>query len=83
MSKVNPTPQNVDLSVKEDELELPPLLIRLTTDAGKLPSGLIYALPRFEAERLIMRRLATAVGTLGILPDLTLSEEELAEAGIT
>jgi hypothetical protein len=67
-------------------IELPicePLLVRLTDDIGILPAGsLIYSLPRFEAEKLIMRRLATAVGTLGVMADLTLTEDEFAEAGI-
>lgn len=64
-------------------IELPitdPLLIRLTEDVGNLPSGFVYELPRFEAERLIMRRKATAVGTLGTIADLTLTEQECLEA---
>ena len=56
-----------------------PLLVRLTTDTGKLSSGYIYSLPRRLAELLILHKLATAVGSLGILPDLTLTEDELAE----
>jgi hypothetical protein len=66
-------------------IELPiadPLLIRLTESVGNLPSGFVYELPRFEAERLIMRRKATAVGTLGTIADLTLSDLECREAGL-
>ena len=66
-------------------IELPindPLLIRLTEDVGNLPSGFVYELPRFEAERLILRRKATAVGTLGVFADLTLTDQECAEAGL-
>ena len=66
-------------------IELPitdPLLIRLTESVGNLPSGFVYELPRFEAERLIIRRKATAVGTLGTIADLTLTEQECAEAGL-
>ena len=58
------------------------LLIRLTEDVGKLPAGFTYELPRFEAERLIMRRKATAVGTLGTMADLTLTQDECEDAGI-
>jgi hypothetical protein len=65
----------------DDPLE--PLLIRLTEPVGNLPSGFTYSLPRFESEILIMRRKATAVGTLGVMADLTLTEDECAEADIT
>jgi hypothetical protein len=61
----------------DDPLE--PLLIRLLEPIGNLPSGFTYSLPRFESEILIMRRKAVAVGKLGTIPDLVLSEDELAE----
>jgi len=57
-----------------------PLLIRLTEDVGKLPAGFSYHLPRFEAELLIMRRKATAVGSLDASPDLIISEDDFALA---
>lgn len=59
-----------------------PLLIRLSEDVGKLPSGFVYELPRFEAERLIARRKATAVGSVGVIADLVLTEDECVEAGL-
>jgi hypothetical protein len=70
---------------REAPIELPicePLLVRLIENVGPLPSGFIYNLPRFEAEKLIRRKKATAVGMLGVMPDLTLTEDEVAEAGI-
>jgi hypothetical protein len=66
-------------------IELPltePLLVRLTADVGKLPTGFVYSLPRSLAELLVLHRLATAVGTLGVIPDITLTEDEVAEVGI-
>ena len=57
------------------------LLIRLVENVGLLPAGHVYEIPRFEAERLILRRKATAVGKLGTMPDLTLTEAEFAEVG--
>lgn len=65
-----------------DLLTVKPLLIRLTEDVGKLPAGFVYELPRFEAERLIARRVATAVGKLGTIADISLTEAECREAGI-
>jgi hypothetical protein len=59
-----------------------PLLIRLTENVGKLPAGFVYELPRFEAVSLIHRRKATAVGNIGVMADLTLTEDELQEAGL-
>ena len=59
-----------------------PLLVRLIEEIGKLPAGFTYELPRFEAERLIARRAAIAVGNLGVIPDISLSEQECAEAGL-
>jgi len=65
------------------ERPTPTMLIRLTEDVGKLPSGFVYELPAFEAQRLIARRMATAVGNFrGILPDLVLTEDECQEAGL-
>lgn len=57
-----------------------PLLVRLLVDVGKLPAGFTYALPAYEAQRLIARRMATAVGSLGQTADLELTEDELEEA---
>jgi len=54
-----------------------PLLVRLLVDVGKLPAGFVYDLPRYEAQRLIARRKAVAVGGYKQQSaDLTLSEEE-------
>lgn len=64
------------------EFPLEPLLIRLIEDVAVLPAGFIYELPAFEAHRLIARRKATAVGRLGTMPDVTLTEQECAEAGL-
>jgi hypothetical protein len=59
---------------------LEPLLIRLLEPIGLLPAGsFVYELPRFESEILIMRRKAVVQGKLGTIPDLVLSEDELAE----
>jgi len=59
----------------------PPMLIRLLVDVGKLPAGFTYALSAFEAQRLIARRKAVALGALRTqTPDLTLSEEEYEAA---
>lgn len=72
---------NTPRTPSDDPLE--PLLIRLLEPIGLLPAGsFVYELPRFESERLIMRRKATAVGNLGMMADITLTEDELAEAGI-
>jgi len=57
-----------------------PLLVRLTEDMGLLPANFTYHLPRFEAERLIARRKATAVGTLDTAPDLVIDEDDFALA---
>jgi hypothetical protein len=70
---------NTPRTPSDDPLE--PLLIRLTEDVSVLPKGFIYSLPRFDAEILIMRRKAVAVGKLGMMADITLTEDELAEAG--
>jgi hypothetical protein len=60
-----------------------PLLIRLTEDVGKLPAGFVYELPRFEAERLLHKRKAVAVGSIGTMADLSLTEDECEEAGLS
>jgi hypothetical protein len=49
---------------------------------GKLPAGYVYELPAFEATKLIHRRVATAVGSLGTMPDVALTEQECSEAEI-
>lgn len=59
-----------------------PLVIRLTADVGKLPEGFTYSLPRFQAERLLARRVAIVCGNLHTIPDVALTEEECQEAGI-
>jgi hypothetical protein len=64
------------------EFPLEPLLIRLTEDVGPLPAGFTYELPAFESRRLIARRKAVAVGRLGTIPDVKLTEDECREAGL-
>jgi hypothetical protein len=59
-----------------------PLLVRTTQDVGKLPAGFIYNLPRLTAQLLIGKRLGIAIGSLGVMADLTLTEDECIEAGI-
>lgn len=64
-------------------IEIPitePLLVRLTEDVGKLPAGFTYEVPRFEAERLIARRKAIAVGRLGTIADVVISEDDIDAA---
>jgi hypothetical protein len=82
MAFVPPPRNKPDNTPREpSELLTEPLLIRLTESVGGLSAGsLIYSLPRFEAEKLIMRRKATAVGTLGTMADLSLTQEEFDEA---
>jgi len=66
-------------------IELPiadPLVIRLNEDIGPLRAGLLCSLPAYEATRLVRRRMATVVGTLGVMADLTLTEDELAEVAL-
>jgi len=59
----------------------PPMLIRLTEDVGRLPAGFTYALSAFEAQRLIARRKAVALGGYKQQSaDLALSEEEYEAA---
>lgn len=58
------------------------LLIRLTESVGLLPAGYVYELPAFEAHRLIARRKAIVVGSVGTIADLVLGELEVQEAGI-
>ena len=62
--------------------EQPALLVRLTEDVGKLPKGLVYALPERVAHSLIMRGKAIPVADLKAFPDLDVSEDELEDAGI-
>jgi hypothetical protein len=69
--------------VETNPLEQPELLVRLTEDVGKLPAGLAYHLPSAVSHALIQRRLATPVGDLEIFADLELTDEELADAGIS
>jgi hypothetical protein len=76
-----PTGLNNTTRTPSDE-PLEPILILLREPVGLLPAGFTYEIPRFEAERLIHRRVATAVGKLGTIPDLTLSDQECVEAGI-
>jgi hypothetical protein len=64
-------------------LDQPELLVRLNQDVGKLPKGLAYRLPSAVTHAFIARRLATPVGDLDTFADLELSEEELADVGIT
>jgi hypothetical protein len=72
---------NTPRTPSDDTLE--PLLIRLLEPIGLLPAGsFVYELPRFESERLIMRRKATAVGKLSTLADIHLDEDECREAGL-
>jgi len=79
-----PRPRNKpDLTPRQPtELLTESLLIRLTESVGKLPAGFVYELPAFEGVRLVHRRLATVVGSVGVLPDLTLTEDECFEAGL-
>jgi hypothetical protein len=79
-----PRPRNeVDNTPRQpSDLLTEPLLIRTIEDCGLLPRGCVFELPRFEAECLIMRRKAIAVGTINTLPDLTLTEDECIEAGV-
>jgi len=58
------------------------LVVRPLEQVGNLPPGLSYELPERIALGLIMRRKAQAIGSLGALADLTLTEEECREAGI-
>jgi len=67
-------PRTIELPICE------PLLCRLTEDVGNLPAGFTYELPRFETERLIARRKATAVGAIDTVPDLVISEDDYALA---
>lgn len=53
-----------------------PLVLRLLSDYGKLPSGFCYSLPLHATWLILRRRIGVAVGTLGALPDLTLTEDE-------
>jgi hypothetical protein len=79
-----PPPRNkVDNTPRQpSEFLTEPILVRLLEDVPPLPKGLVYSLPAYEATRLIYRRVATAVGSLSVLPDITLSEQECAEAGL-
>jgi len=58
------------------------LLVRLTENVGRMPAHLTYELPAYEALRLIHRRKAHAVGTLGTVADLVLDEHDCTEAGL-
>jgi hypothetical protein len=79
-----PQPRNkIDSTPRQpSDLLTEPLLIRTIENCGLLPKGFVFEIPRFEAERLIMRRKAIAVGTINTLPDLTLTEDDCIEAVI-
>lgn len=68
--------------IDPEDLPPPQLLVRLTQDVGKLPTGLVYRLPTDVALALIRHRKATPVGNMGCFPDLDVSEAELENAGL-
>jgi hypothetical protein len=65
-----------------DAFELPliqPILIRPIPigGVGLLPCGIACKLPREHALRLVRQKLATVVGDLGAIPDVTVDESDI------
>jgi hypothetical protein len=63
-------------------IDQPSLLIRLVETVGLLPVGPVYRLPQNATLALIERRVAIPVASMGMFPDLELSEDELVDVGI-
>jgi len=60
-----------------------PLLVNLSSDHAGLLAGLVYQLPADFACYLIANRKAIPVADLNAFADVTLTEQELADAGLT
>jgi hypothetical protein len=50
------------------------ILVRPIEDVGLLPSGIVCEIPREHALRLVRQKLATVVGDLGAVADVTVDE---------
>lgn len=53
-----------------------PLVLRLLNDFQRLPAGFCYSVPVHATCMLVRQRLATVVGTLGIIADVVLNEDD-------
>ena len=63
-------------------LELvPPLLVVLRHDLGKLPAGIVIQFPHEVAINLIRHRYAVPVASFDALPDLIVDEDQLRFTG--
>ena len=61
---------------------IPTMLVRLLTDLGKLPAGILIQFPSGVALSLVRHRVATPVSNLQARPDLVIDEEEMILTGI-
>jgi hypothetical protein len=67
----------------ESALDVPPLLVVLRHDLGKLPAGIAIQFPREVAISLLQRRgCAVPVGSFAAQPDLVIDEDQLLHAAL-
>ena len=62
--------------------ELPPLVVRLSGDLGKLPASIGIQFPEQVGLMLIAKRLATPIGDVHLSPDLILDEDDMDQIGL-
>ena len=54
-----------------------PILVRLDTPVGQLPTGSTYLLPEWLSYALIRLKLATPVADLATYADIVISDDEI------
>jgi hypothetical protein len=62
--------------------DTPSMLVRLVSDLGKLPAGILIQFPSAVALSLVRYRVATPVSNLQARPDLVIDEEDMMHTGI-
>jgi hypothetical protein len=67
---------------KRHTLPIPSMLVRLLSDLGKLPAGILIQFPPEVALSLVRHRVAAPVSELRLHPDLVIDEEDMMHSGI-
>ena len=67
---------------KRHTLPIPSMLVRLVSDLGKLPAGIVIQFPSEVALSLVRHRVASTVGSLQSRPDLVIDADDMIHTGI-